>query len=225
MVDGAGTDAQFNDLHHPNVQSLLFHEQDAGALVGVIAGMLEKEQATPKKSNVIGAVGGVSIPPVNHYIAGYKWAAEMEDPGIKVLIDYSNDFNDPTKCKDKANAMIGNNADIIFQVAGGCGLGALQAAGEKGVYSIGVDTDQKSSDASVIASALKRVDVATYNSIKSVIDNLFIGGPLLFTMQNDGVGYAPGNISLPADIQAEVQKISDQIKSGALNVPTDIPTT
>src|SRR5262249_14538229 len=74
MIDGFGTDDKFNDLHHSNVQSLLFHEQDAGALVGVIAGMLEKEQATPKKSHVIGAVGGLSIPPVNRYIAGYKWA-------------------------------------------------------------------------------------------------------------------------------------------------------
>src|SRR5262249_19827231 len=132
---------------------------------------------------------------------------------------------DPTKCKDKTNAMIGQNADIIFQVAGGCGLGVLQAAGDKGVYSIGVDVDQKSSNPSVIASALKDVKTAVFTSIKSVVDNVYGGGPLRFTMQNDGVGYAPGNIPLPPDVTAEVQKIADQIKSGALNVPTEIPTT
>ena len=71
IIDGAGTDAKGNDLKLPNVESLFFKEQDAGAMVGVIAGMMEKDKLTPGKTNVISAVGGVSIPPVNHYIAGY----------------------------------------------------------------------------------------------------------------------------------------------------------
>jgi len=106
IIDGAGTDAKGNDLKHPNVQSLFFKEQDAGAMVGVIAGMLEKDSKAPKNNHVISAVGGISIPPVNHYIAGYKWAAKMEDPSIKVLVGYSNDFSDPAKCKGVANSQI-----------------------------------------------------------------------------------------------------------------------
>src|SRR3989440_8186103 len=114
IIDGAGTDSKGNDLKHTNVQSLFFKEQDAGAMVGVIAGMLEKQGKAKKNKHVIGAVGGVSIPPVNHYIAGYKWAATMEDPGIKVEIGYSNDFTDPAKCQGVAKGQINDGSDILF---------------------------------------------------------------------------------------------------------------
>ncbi len=223
IIDGAGTDAKGNDLKHANVQSLFFSEQDAGALVGVVAGMLEKQGKAKKNAHVIGAVGGISIPPVNHYIAGYKWAATMEDPGIKVLIGYSNDFVDPAKCKGVAQGQISAKADILFQVAGQCGLGVLQAAGQNSVYSIGVDADQKDSDPSVILSALKKVDVATYTAIKGVVNGQFKAGALTFNVANDGAGYAIDNFSLPADIQTEVDNVKAKIKSGALTPPSDIP--
>ncbi len=223
IIDGAGTDANGNDLKHSNVESLLFKEQDAGAMVGVIAGMLEKDGKAPKSNHVIGAVGGISIPPVNRYIAGYKWAATMEDPSIKVLIGYSNDFTDPAKCKGVANSQIASKADILFQVAGGCGVGVLQAAGQAGVYSIGVDADQKDADPSVIASALKKVDVATYTAIKDVVNGTFKSGALTFSIANDGAGYALDNITLPADIQTELNNVQAKIKSGALTPPADIP--
>ena len=223
IIDGAGTDANGNDLKHPNVQSLYFSEQDAGAMVGVIAGMLEKQGKAPKSNHVISAVGGISIPPVNHYIAGYKWAATMEDPSIKVLVGYSNDFTDPAKCKNVAANQIAAKSDILFQVAGGCGLGVLQAAGQAKVYSIGVDADQKDSDPSVIASALKKVDVATYTAIKNVVNGQFQGGALTFNIANDGAGYALDNLTLPADIQAEVDSVKAKIKAGTLIPPSDIP--
>jgi basic membrane protein A len=223
IIDGAGTDAKGNDLKHPNVQSLFFSEQDAGALVGVVAGMLEKQGKAKKNQHVISAVGGISIPPVNHYIAGYKWAATMEDPSIKVLVGYSNDFTDPAKCKNVASSQISAKSDILFQVAGGCGLGVLQAAGQAGVYSIGVDADQKDADPSVIMSALKKVDVATYTAIKNVVNNAFQGGALTFNVANGGAGFAVDNFTLPADIQAEVDSVTAKIKSGALTPPSDIP--
>ena len=225
IIDGAGTDANGKDLKHPNVVSLFFKEQDAGAMVGVIAGWLEKNGKAKKNKHIIGAVGGVSIPPVNHYIAGYKWAAKMEDPSIQVKIGYSNNFNDPAKCKGVADPMIAAGADVMFQVAGGCGLGVLQTSGQKGVYSIGVDADQKDADASVIASALKKVDVATYTAIKAVVDGNFQGGALTFSIANEGAGYAIDNFQVPAELQTELDKIQGQIKSGALTPPADIPTT
>lgn len=236
IVDGVGTDANGNDLHNGNVTGLSFKEQEAGALAGVVAGVLEKDGATPKKSHVIGAVGGISVPAVVRYIAGYKWAAKMEDPSTKVLIGYSNDFTDTTKCKGVANSQIGQGADVIFQVAGGCGLGALQAAGTAHVYSIGVDADQKASDPSVIASATKRVDAAVFDEINSVYCGLHggaahcpdtappdVGGVRTFSLANGGVGIVPGNIALPADVMTELANVTTQIKSGALVVPTDIP--
>src|ERR1700681_749103 len=223
IIDGAGTDAQGNDLKHANVQSLYFKEQDAGAMVGVISGMLEKQGKLKNNKGVISAVGGVSIPPVNHYIAGYKWAATMEDPTISVLVGYSNDFTDPAKCKGVAAGQIQGNSDVVFQVAGGCGLGALQAAGQAGVKSIGVDADQKDADPSVIVSALKKVDVATYTAIKGVVDGKFAGGALTFNIANDGAGYAVDNFQLPADIQTEVDNIKAKINAGTLTPPADIP--
>lgn len=224
IVDGAGTDAKFNDLKLPNVQDLYFKEQEPGALVGVIAGMMEKQKKAAKNLGVISAVGGVSIPPVNHYLAGYKWAAAMEDPGIKVLIGYSNDFNDPTKCSGIAKSQISNNSDFVFQVAGGCGVGALQAAGQANVWSFGVDADQKDVNKSVAASALKKVDVAVFNAIQSQVNGTWAGGPTTFSLQNGGVGYQVDNLTLPADIQAEVDNVAAKIKSGALTPPDTIPT-
>jgi basic membrane protein A len=188
-----------------------------------MAGMLEKQGKGPANTHVIGAVGGISIPPVNHYIAGYKWAAAMEDPSIKVLVGYSNDFSDPTKCSSVAKSQIANKAEFIFQVAGGCGLGALQAAGQAKVYSFGVDADQKDADPSVIASALKKVDVAVYTAIKSVVNGKFQGGETRFSLQNDATGYTLDNFNLPADVKAEVDGLAAKIKAGTLTPPADIP--
>jgi basic membrane protein A and related proteins len=188
-----------------------------------MAGWLEKNGKSKKNQHVISAVGGVSIPPVNHYIAGYKWAAKMQDPSINVLVGYSNNFNDPAKCKSLAQAQINQKSDIVFQVAGGCGLGALQQAGQSGVYSVGVDADQKDADPSVIASALKKVDVATYTAISNVVKGQFQGGALTFSIANDGAGYAIDNFTLPAELKAELDKFQAQIKSGALTPPADIP--
>src|SRR5437763_7507885 len=98
IVDGVGADAKGNDLKHPNVVGLLFKEQEAGALVGTIAGVLEKEGKGPKNKNTIGSVRGAKIPPVDHYIAGYQWAAQQVDPGVKLINGYSNNFTDPTQC-------------------------------------------------------------------------------------------------------------------------------
>jgi basic membrane protein A len=223
IIDGAGTDKAGNDLKHSNVQSLFFKEQDAGAMVGVIAGWLEKNGKAKKNKHTIGAVGGISIPPVNHYIAGYKWAAKMEDPMIQVQVGYSNNFTDPAKCKSVAQSQINAGADVEFQVAGGCGLGVLQAAGQASVYSIGVDADQKDADPSVIASALKKVDVATYTAIQNVVNNNFQGGALTFSIQNSGAGYSIDNLTVPSELQAELDKIQGQIKSGQLTPPADIP--
>jgi basic membrane protein A and related proteins len=227
IVDGACTDANFNDLKLPNCMNLLFKEQESGALVGAIAGLLEKAKKAPKNTNVIGAVGGISIPPVNHYIAGYKWAAQLEDPGIKVLVGYSNDFNATDKCKGVANTQIGQGAEFIFQVAGGCGLGALQAAGQAKVYSFGVDADQKDADSSVIASALKKVDVAVYDAIQAVVQNKFQAGDNRYSLQNDATGYSLDNnladgSPLPSDIKAAVDKLAADIKSGAQTPPDTI---
>jgi basic membrane protein A len=223
IIDGTGADKDGKDLNQANVTGLFFKEQEAGALVGVVAGMLEKTPSAPLTgTKVISAVGGISIPPVNRYIAGYKFGAQLIDPSIHVLVGYSNEFADAAKCKPVAESQIAQKSEIVFQVAGGCGLGALQAAGDKGVYSIGVDTDQKDANKSVIASAVKRVEVATYTAIKNVVNGTANPHAQTFGLDNDGVGFAPGNVTLSADITAKVADVTAQIKSGALKVPDTI---
>ena len=114
-----------------NVQGLLFREQEVGYLVGYLAGW--RRSGAPA-ADVISAVGGMKEPPVDRFIAGYFAGAEKAAPGIKTILDYSQDWDDQAKCKELALNQIARGSNIVFQVAGGCGLGALNAAGERGSW-------------------------------------------------------------------------------------------
>jgi basic membrane protein A len=238
-IDGCATnpaDKSGACVNLPNVAPLFFKEQQAGCLVGAMAGQMEVDgkSKAPKLlgHNTISAVGGLSIPPVNRYIAGYKYCAQKVDPSVNVVIGYSNNFQDPTKCAAIANKQISdNNADIVFQVAGQCGLGALDAASQKNVYSIGVDVDQSKTTTgtarpSVITSALKRVDTATYSIINLAQTgkyDAFVANPSTFDISNDGVGFATPSSDVPQDAVAKATDFENMMKSASLVVPTAIP--
>src|SRR5260370_17980952 len=215
LIDGCATNPQDksgNCVNLPNVAPLFFKEQQAGCLVGAMAGQMEVDgkSKAPKLlgHNTISAVGGMAIPPVVRYIAGFKDCAQKVDPSVKVVIGYSNNFNDPTKCAAIANKQISeNSADIVLQVGGQCGLGALDAASQKNVYSIGVDVDQSKTTTgtvrpSVITSAIKRVDTAA-DSIINLAETggyaNFVANPSTFDINNNGVGYAPPSSHVPQD--------------------------
>jgi basic membrane protein A len=229
IIDGCAIPAGSSNCETlPNVAPLFFKEQEAGCLVGAIAAQMEVDgkAKVPKLlgKNTISAVGGLSIPPVNRYIAGYKSCAQKVDPSINVVINYSQDFTNTAKCKDVALGQINqHSADIVFQVAGGCGVGALDAANGKGVFGIGVDADQSYLYPSVITSALKRVDVATYDTIDSFEKGNFTNNPPKFDLAHDGVGYATPSSDVPADAKAKAEDFANQIKSGSLVPPENIP--
>ncbi|MBV9231143.1 MAG: BMP family ABC transporter substrate-binding protein [Chloroflexi bacterium] len=229
IVDGCAIPAGKNDCETlPNVAPLFFKEQEAGCLVGAIAGQMEVDgKAKISKllgKNTISAVGGLSIPPVNHYIAGYKYCAQKVDPSVNVVVNYSQDFSATAKCKDIALSQINQHqADIVFQVAGGCGIGALDAADQKGVFGIGVDSDQGYVHSSVITSALKRVDTAVYDTIKGFQDGQYTNQPPTFDLAHDGVGYAPVSKDVPDDAKAKAEDFASQIKAGTLTPPANIP--
>jgi basic membrane protein A len=201
-----------------NVQGLLFAEQEAGYLAGYLAGLWAKDNG----AKVISSVGGQKIPPVDHYIAGYQAGAKKAYPGIQTLNAYSQDFVDQAKCKEIALDQIAKGSKVVFQVAGGCGLGALDAAKEKGVQGIGVDADQSYLGDHILTSAEKHVDLAVYNAIKSVQDGTFKGGTdVLNNVENDGVGV--GKIGPAGQKYADqVEEIRQQIADGTI---TDIPDT
>jgi basic membrane protein A len=121
--------------NHPNVMGLDFAANESGCLVGYLAAEMAKKQGGKQ---VIGAVGGLHIPPVDIWIAGYQYCAKLFNPQIKVLTGYSGDFVKSDLCKTVAENQIAQGAQVLFQVAGGCGLGTLTAAAEAGIWGIGV---------------------------------------------------------------------------------------
>jgi basic membrane protein A len=229
IVDGCAIPAGQNNCDPlPNVASLTFKEQEAGCLVGAIAGQMEVDGKSKVPNllgkNTISAIGGLSIPAVNHYIAGYKYCATKVDPGVNVLVTYSNTFTNTATCKDAALSQINQHqADIVFQVAGGCGIGALDAANQKNVYGIGVDSDQGYIHPNVITSAMKRVDTAVYSTIVGFQNNKYTNKAPVFDLANDGVGYGKLSKDVPADAQAKAEAFASQIKAGTLTPPETIP--
>jgi len=191
--------------HKPkNVQGLLFKEQEAGYLVGYAAGLWTKLHPIDGQQ-VVGSVGGIKIPPVDRYIAGYQFGAKKADPGIKLLNDYSQDFVSQAKCKEKALNMIANAAGVVFQVAGQCGLGVLDAAKEKKVLGIGVDADQGYLGPHVMTSALKRVDVAVASAITAANrGGLKTGIDAIFDAKKGGVGVGKWSGKVPVSIRNAV---------------------
>jgi basic membrane protein A len=213
---------QTEEKHKPaNLLGLLFREQETGYLVGYLAGLEEKRR--PGK-DVIGSVGGQKQPPVDRFIAGYQAGAKAADPGITVLNNYSEDFADQAKCKQIALNQIEQGAGVIFQVAGGCGLGALDAAKEKGVWGIGVDADQSFLGPHILTSAVKRVDTAVFLAIKSVVDGNFKGGNMIFGLKQNGVGIGKISAKVPKSEVAKVNQVRADIISGKIkNIPTEVP--
>lgn len=206
-----------------NVEGLIFREQEVGYLAGYLAGLVEKNGHNPQ--NTIGSVGGQKQPPVDRYIAGYQAGAKAADPGVKLLNDYSQDWVDQAKCKTLALNQISAGANIVFQVAGGCGLGVLDAAKQKNVWGIGVDADQSYLGPQVLTSAMKRVDVSVYDTIQQVLQGHFHGGTnAVFSLQNNGVALGKISSKVPqADVQ-KVHAIARQIADGKIaNIPTTVP--
>src|SRR5512132_3335068 len=168
-----------------NVLGLLFREEQVGYLAGYLAGLEAKR--LPGK-DVVSSVAGEKQPPVDRYIAGFQAGAKKADPKVTTSNGYSQDFTDQSKCKAIALNQIGAGSSAVFQVAGACGLGALDAARERKVWGVGVDADQSFLGPHILTSATKKVDRAVFLAIKSVKDGTFKGGNAVYGLEQDGVG-------------------------------------
>ena len=201
-----------------NVEGLLFKEQEAGYLAGYAAGLAAKDRG----GKVVSSVGGQKQPPVDRYIAGFQAGAKAAFPGVQTMNGYSNDFEKLALCKEVALNQIADGSVVVFQVAGGCGLGALDAAKEKGIWGVGVDADQGYLGSYVLTSALKRVDTAVFNSIKDAKGGHFKGGrDAVYGLDVNGVGIGKFSPKAPAGIADKVQRIKQQIADGKIkNIPT-----
>ena len=203
-----------------NVEGLTYNANESGCLVGVLAAKMAKKLG----GNTIGAVGGLKIPPVDIWIAGYRYCAQKAVPGTKVLVQYSNDFVATDKCQTVAQNEIAQGAKVLFQVAGGCGLGTLKAAADAKLWGIGVDADQSYLGSEVLTSAMKRVDNSVFATIKQVIAGTFAGGTnAVFDLENGGVGLGKISSKVPKSDVLKVQQIAKAIATGKIaNIPTTV---
>jgi len=205
--------------HRPrNVRGAVFKAEQAAYLAGYLAALVEKRRPGKK---VISSVGGFPIPTVDHFIAGYQAGAHKADPGIATMVAYSHDFADPAKCKKVALDQIARGSGAVFNVAGGCGLGALSAAKEKHVWGIGVDTDQSSLGPHMLTSVVKRLDVAVFSTVKAFQEGRFsTRGDAIFALRNKGVGLGKVSPKVPRMYLHELDRIRAQIVAGTIRVPS-----
>src|SRR5438067_12402322 len=196
-----------------NVEGLTYAANESGCLVGVLAAKMAQKMGT----KTIGAVGGIKIPPVDIWIAGYKFCAQKAVPGTKVNVQYSSDFVATDKCQTVAENEISQGAKVLFQVAGGCGLGTLKAADDAKIWGIGVDVDQYNAAKRVLTSGIKRVDTGVYDAIQQASGGKFQGASdLVFNLKNGGMGVGKINPSVPKAFIDEMNMYKQQIINGTL---------
>jgi len=221
-----GIDVDFDSIDGKpaNVRGIQFKEQEAGCLVGNIAALeIKREHKT-----TISAIGANKVPAIVRFFAGYNYCAKRAYPKVRVLNNYANDptFSDQAKCKTTALGQIARGSRIIFTVAGGCGLGALDAVKQKGLWGIGVDADQYFLGPYILTSATKHVEVAVYDKIAEYVKDptgFKTGFNDTYTAKNGGVGYGRLSTKLPASVRKQLtdstNKLLKLIASGKVKPP------
>jgi basic membrane protein A len=206
----------------PNVASLVFREQEGSFLVGALG-------ALASRSGILGFVGGMDVPLIHKFEAGYRAGAQHVRPETRVLVGYAGvrpeAFADPVRGKEIALSQIGQGADVIFHASGVTGLGVIEAAREKGKFAIGVDSNQNGvAPGTVLTSMIKRVDNAVYRMIVDAFHGEFRGGLVEFGLAEDGVGFAVDehNRALLTEAMLErVAGLTDSILGGWISVPSE----
>ena len=205
---------------NPNVQGLTFATNENSFMIGCLAGLMVERQGGKQ---VISAVGGIKLPTVDIFIAGYQAGAKECNPQVKTLIGYSQDFVAQDKCKEIALNQIAQGSQVVFQVAGGCGLGALDAAQERGKWGIGVDRDQSSLGPHILTSAVKRVDQSVFLTSQAVVNGEFKGGTdATFDLENEGVAVGKISDQVPQEFIDRMNEVKDQLISGELTAPSTL---
>jgi basic membrane protein A len=229
VVHTIGADGkQTADTLAPNVRSMVFAEEQGSFLAGVAA-------ACASKSGKLGFIGGVENDLIKKFEAGFTAGAKAQNPDATVEVKYITQppdftgFNDPTKGKAIAAAMYGEGIDVVYAAAGGSGKGLFEAAVESGkkpgeIYAIGVDSDQYESASPdqqpyILTSALKRVDVATYEAITDALNGKLTGETKLYDLKNNGVGYAVSNKDIN-NYAGTIEEFKQKIIDGDIVVPT-----
>jgi basic membrane protein A len=201
----------------PNVQGVLFREQEGAFLSGVLAGLMTE-------SNQLGVVAGEKFPPVVRYVVGFEAGAKSVNPDVNVVVAYADTFGDPALGKELTLAQYNQGVDIAFPVAGATGIGSFEAAKElgEGYWVIAADTDQSQLGAEhQLAVSEKGVDTALFLAAQQVVDGTFEGGELSLGLAEGGVGLGNPHESVPQEVLDTVALYEQAIIDGALVVPAD----
>lgn len=199
----------------PNVACITFQENESSFLVGVAA-------ALTTQTKTVGFVGGESTYQDQQFQYGFQAGVKSVDPNIRVLVDYTETFDDPAKGEASALTLIKGQADVIFQAAGNSGAGVIQAAAEKGIWAIGLDEDQSAANPkTILCSMIKASDRASYDLISAVSQDKFKAGITVYNLKNGGVGYSDDAGNLTDDVKAKMDAFSKKIIDGTIKVPND----
>ena len=212
----------------PNLQGVLYREQESGFLAGIVAGLMTAEYAatTPKLNDdpVIGVVLGMFIPPVERYEVGFIQGAKYVNPDVRVLSATAGSFTDQAIGREAALAMIEQGADIIFHAAGLTGVGAIQAAREQNVLAIGVDLDQNwVAPDTVLTSALKKIPESIEVVLETVADGTFQAGTVVYGLEEGATGIAPFHgfdALVPQQVKDAVATATAAIIAGEIQIAT-----
>ena len=206
--------------HPKNVLGLAFSAEQAGYLAGHLAALV---LTLSPGEEVVSSVGGERLPGVDRWIAGYQAGARAANPRVTTLNGYTDDFWDPVKGRSVALSQIAKGSRVVFQVASTCGLGALEAASERGVWGIGVDVDQSHLGPHVLTSALMRFDVAVFDTIEALArGTLETGRTSRFSLENGGVGLGAISAAVPTALKAEIEAVRAELVAGKIPVANSL---
>jgi len=214
-------DAHDELAHRPtNVLGLAFSHVEGGYLAGHLAALA---LTLSPGEEVISSVGGERLPAVERWIAGYEAGARGANPRVTTLNSYTDDFVDPMKGRSVALSQIAKGSRVVFQVASACGLGALEAARERGVWGIGVDVDQSHLGRHILTSALVRFDVAVFDTIEALaLGTLETGRTSRFSLRNGGVGLGMISAAVPRALKAEIEDVKAGIVAGKIPIASSV---
>lgn len=221
---------QASEAPADNQAGLLFKENEGAYLAGVVAGMATIDETIDDRvnpENTIAFIGGMDIPPVEKFEAGFIAGARSVNPDVEVISLYAGAFDDQAKGKELALTAIEQGADIVFAAAGQTGLGCITACAEQDALFIGVDADQYETSEEarplILTSAIKRVDQAVFQVVQQVVDGTFEGGQNIeFGLAEDGVGLAPYHEfedKIPQEIKDAVEAAREAVLDGSVTVP------
>lgn len=221
LIDSPLVSAEGKPYTLPNVRTVMYREEQGSFLVGALAGLVSK-------SGKVGFVGGMEVPLIKKFEAGFRAGVAATNPKATVLVNYTGSFDRVSVGKQVGQDLVNKGADVIYHAAGSDGLGVIQAvkearAANKPVFVIGVDSDQSHlAPEAVLTSMLKRVDLGVYEAVRDLSQGKLEGGDVMLGLGEGGVTYAPVRVDFPGKTEAlqKVEELRARVISGELQVPT-----